>query len=983
MASIKITRSYSPTSSLKTSSPLLAAAGSLTGSSTGAESSSTLMGLMSTTAAPIYQLRTLTTNSDSVEITASGRFEVRGLAGNDVIAVRPGTTGGDLLDGGDGNDTLNAAESDDVLIGGAGTDRLNGGAGNDVLNGGAGGDTLNGGDGIDTAVYSSSTAAVIISLNLDPLKSTRGAGGEATGDTLMSIENLTGSSYNDVLSGNALDNQLVGMLGNDTLRGGDGNDLLVGDTIIDVDGNGVPDDDDGDGIPDGVNDTMAGGNDTLDGGAGNDRLFGGGGNDTLVGGFGNDELYGGYGDDLLTSGDGDDLLDGGEGDDQLIAGFGDDTLRGGGGKDWLNASLGDDLLYGGAGDDDLNAGDGLDQLHGEEGNDVLLGGAGDDLLYGGDGDDRLDGGSGNDLLDGGAGFDTADYSAGGAIGVDLGAGATSGAAAGDTLVSIEAVIGSGFDDILAGDGGNNSFRGGGGADTLVGQGGIDTADYSTSDEAVTIQLNSSAADPVAAGTGTGGDAEGDTLILIERIIGSAFADTLLGGELGDTFVGGAGADVLNGNGGTDTAEYSTSAAGVNVAIDPSLTTVGAGGDAEGDQLTNIENLIGSAYDDVLRAGAGNNRLDGGAGNDRLVGGLGADTLIGGDGVDTVDYSESNAAVGVGLTDVPGQATQGSGGHAQGDVIAQIENIIGSAFNDTLQGSAGANRLEGGDGNDTLRGQGGADVLIGGLGVDTASYSTSASGVNVSISSTGTTVGSGGDAQGDQLSGIENLTGSAFADVLTGSDGDNRLEGGAGDDRLVGGLGADTLVGGDGFDTADYSASNAGVTIQLSANPAAGTLGSGGHAAGDVLNTIEAVIGSAFTDTLLGSTGSNKLVSGSGNDVMRGGSGADLLVATGTGSKTLYGDGISDGGTAGMDTFQIMGGTNVIADYQTGEDIYVNSLTNAALVQLSGGSNLALRLTGSTHTTYVIVGTTADPTAATQAANTILSTDLFVNPNLIA
>ncbi len=363
-----------------------------------------------------------------------------------------------------------------------------------------------------------------------------------------------------------------------------------------------------------------------------------------------------------------------------------------------------------------------------------------------------------------------------------------------------------------------------------------------------------------------------SLISIERIIGSAFVDTLLGGELADTFVGGAGADLLNGNGGADTAEYSTSAAGVTVTIDPPLTTTGAGGDAEGDQLTNIENLIGSAYNDVLRAGAGVNRLDGGAGNDVLAGGEGADTLIGGDGIDTIDYSASNSAVGLSLTDAPGQATQGSGGHAQGDIIAQIENVIGSAFNDTLQGSAAANRLEGGEGNDTLRGQGGADVLIGGLGTDTASYSTSASGVTVAISTTTTTVGSGGDAQGDQLSGIENLTGSAFADVLTGSDGDNRLDGGAGNDRLVGGLGVDTLVGGDGVDTVDYSASNAGVGVQLSANPGMATVGSGGHAAGDILNTIESIIGSGFTDTLLGSTASNRLVSGAGNDVMRGGSG---------------------------------------------------------------------------------------------------------------
>ncbi|QJP16088.1 calcium-binding protein [Starkeya sp. ORNL1] len=1315
--SIRITRKFMPTvsghvtgepSATPVSQPAAGTseAGTLAAMSTLMAAPAQALALAATT--PVaYQTVPLTNLDNTYEHTANGRFKIQGMGGNDTITVRAGTTGGDYLDGGTGNDRLTAAESDDILDGGIGTDTLNAGAGNDLLRGGAGADALNGGDGNDTADYSTSSAAVIISLPSDPTNTARGNGGDASGDILSSIENLIGSNSNDVLTGNALDNRLIGNLGKDVLRGLNGNDTLIGDAIVDVDGNGVPDDDDGDGIPDGVNTATAGGDDTLDGGFGDDQIFGGGGNDTLVGSFGNDSVYGGMGNDTLTGGDGDDLLDGGGGDDQMLSGFGNDTLRGGAGADYLNASLGDDVLDGGDGDDEMDASDGADQmsggagndvmrgstgtdtLNGNDGNDTLDGGDDDDTLHGDAGDDQLAGGNGADIMDGGDGIDTANYSAaGGPVGIDLLNGLTSGAATGDTLTAIENLTGSAFNDILVGDTGNNTLAGLGGADALVGQGGFDTADYSASEAGVNIVLNATVADPTIAGTGTGGDAEGDTLQLVERIIGSSLADSFSGSEFGDTFVGGAGADIMDGNAGVDTAEYSTSSAAVTVALDAAATTIGSGGDAQGDQLTDMENLIGSAFNDVLTGSAVANRLEGGAGNDSLRGGAAADRLIGGAGIDTADYSTSAAAVTVGLgdSDDPNIATMGTGGDAQGDLLSQIENLTGSALGDTLVGNIGVNRLEGGAGSDLLRGQGGADVLIGGDGTDTASYSTSAAGVTVALSATGTTIGSGGDAQGDQLSSIESLIGSAFVDTLTGSTGNNVLRGGAGADTLIGGdgvdtadytgssaavqvaltanpaaatigaggdaqgdvintienligssfndtlvgstgvnnlqgaagddtlrggagadtlvggdgndtadytgsaaavqvtltanpanatigaggdaagdvintienligssfndtltgstannvlrggagadtlvggdgndtvdytgssaavqvtltanpanatvgaggdaagdiintmenitgssfadtltgstannvlrggagadtlvggdgidtvdytgssaavqvtltanpasatvgaggdaagdiintmenitgssfadtltgstannvlrggAGADTLVGGAGIDTADYTGSSAGVTVTLTANPAAATVGAGGDAQGDIINTIENLTGSSFSDVLTGSTASNTLVSGDGNDTLRGGSGADILVANGTGTKTIYGDGVDDGGTAGADTYRILAGTNLIQGYETGEDIFVNSLTQApTLVQVFGEADptLALQLIGATHTTFVVVGSTADLAAAQTAADTLIANDLFVDANLIA
>jgi Ca2+-binding RTX toxin-like protein len=174
--------------------------------------------------------------------------------------------------------------------------------------------------------------------------------------------------------------------------------------------------------------------------------------------------------------------------------------------------------------------------------------------------------------------------------------------------------------------------------------------------------------------------------------------------------------------GIDTADYSTSAVGVVVAIGFTATNP-VGSDAEGDAVSStIENVTGSAFNDLLVGSSAANTLSGGAGNDILRGGAGGDTLNGGDGIDTADYSTSLAAVLVQLAD-PGFSIGGhQGGDALGDILSgTVENLTGSAFNDDLRGSTAANLLNGGAGNDVLRGGGGADVLIGGAGSDVFRY----------------------------------------------------------------------------------------------------------------------------------------------------------------------------------------------------------------------------------------------------------------------
>jgi Ca2+-binding RTX toxin-like protein len=319
-------------------------------------------------------------------------------------------------------------------------------------------------------------------------------------------------------------------------------------------------------------------------------------------------------------------------------------------------------------------------------------------------------------------------------------------------------------------------------------------------------------------SGTNGN---DTLTVVQpgghQLEGLAGNDKLIGGAAGDALLGGTGSDVLDGGGGNDlliggedadrlnggtgidTASYTGSSSGVKVSL---ATGRGSGGDAAGDSLTDIENLKGSGFDDKLVGDANDNRLYGergddslygGGGNDWFKGGEGADILDGGSGSDTADYlSAWGAAISIDLL-----AGTASGGEAQGDQLRSIENVTGSLYDDTIVGDAAANVLDGSFGDDTLEGGAGADVIAGSWGVDTASYATSNSGVKVNLE---TGLAAGGHAQGDVLSEIENLTGSAFGDRLTGSGGDNVIHGGNGDDTIRAGAGADQVWGGAGDDT---------------------------------------------------------------------------------------------------------------------------------------------------------------------------------------
>jgi Ca2+-binding RTX toxin-like protein len=261
---------------------------------------------------------------------------------------------------------------DDSLYGGAGDDHIEGGAGDDLMTGGTGADYFSGGSGEDTVTYVDSfdgVTATIEGPNEWPDTWYAPMDGTAEGDTITeTVENVTGSNFDDYLIGNDYGNVLRGGAGSDDLSGRGGSDLIIG-------------------------------------GAGADILIGGGGYDTvsyIESAQGVFVTMNGGG--KATGGDAEgDIVDrdfeafvGSQFRDVVTGNGYDNSLFMNGGDDYASGGVGDDNLYGNAGHDYMLGDAGDDDLFGNEGNDTLLGGANDDRLVGGDGNDKLTGGTGAD-----------------------------------------------------------------------------------------------------------------------------------------------------------------------------------------------------------------------------------------------------------------------------------------------------------------------------------------------------------------------------------------------------------------------------------------------------------------------------------------------------------------------------------------------------------------------------------------------------------
>ncbi|WP_170419562.1 cadherin-like domain-containing protein [Ruegeria atlantica] len=647
------------------------------------------------------------------------RFDsIENLIGTHAADDLTGTDATNVLSGGDGDDVIDALAGDDLVLGGLGADILRGGAGVDTL-----------------SYFEGRSDGVEVDLQ---------TGENSDGDMLSGFENVTGSLGDDRLVGDAQNNVLVGNSGADELIGGAGNDTLDG-------GLGADRLDGGDGQDTALFNTLSQGI-TVDLAAGTtndgdqisnvenvvatefaDRLVGDANANTFFAGAGDDELLGNGGADALVGGAGSDHLDGGDGVDTAVY------------NDGRTIGVEVDLATGENNDDDTFVsienviGTGQDDiLRGDDQANTLTGLDGADVLESGAGNDVLDGGAGADVLDGGSGIDTASYrNATEALDIDLYDSVNSD---GDRLSNIENLEGGRFDDRLQGDDGRNQIIGNEGDDVLAGHGGSDI------------------------------------------LLGGAGNDTLIGGTGNDVLAGGSGQDRLVGGAGSDSATYASEAQAIAINLATSENSTG-------DELISIENIEATAFDDTvtgdnlsnnlyglggadtLTGGAGDDRLfggegadvlDGGDDDDELDGGAGADVLLGGDGVDLVSYATRDSD-GVTVSLLTGE-------NSDGDVLAEIEQLEGSAFADTLEGDGQDNLLLGNDGDDTLVGHAGNDVLRGGAGSDV-------------------------------------LDGGAESDVLSGGAGDDTLRGGEGDDLLRADGGQDHLIGGSGLDIFAISAAS--------------------------------------------------------------------------------------------------------------------------------------------------------------------------------
>ena len=543
--------------------------------------------------------------------TGAGDNFISGGGGNDTLSAGAGN---DTVYGDGGNDTLLGSDGDDILSGGDDNDTLYGGHGDDILNGDNGDDilvndyddgvdTFNGGAGEDTLDLSNNILDTLVRVtgtdlgrfsNIGPEESwsnievfNTGSGDDTfrwftNGTTVFTVNGNGGSDTFDASFSSPawfinLDNGTAGtgsttrvnLISIENASGGAANNVITGSS----------------------------GENVLDGGGGNDTINAGSGNDTIDGGSGNDTIYGGSGSDTINAGDGDDWVSGGFQIDFMDGGAGIDTVDYTYSSGDLTVDLVNGIAYGTASGPGGETVTNFENVTMGAGDDIVIGNSLDNILAGGADDDMLEGGAGADHLDGGTGTDTASYqNAGAGVILSLITGGSTGDAAGDTFSSIEAVIGSGFNDRITGTNSGVILDGELGDDKLFGGDGVDTL--------------------------RGGDGD-------DKLVGGARNDILLGGDGDDKLLGEGGADVLDGGLGIDTISYITAASAVVLTIDGGGTL----GDALGDTFISIEILKGSHFDDDMTGGAADETFKGKLGDDMLYGGAGDDFVRGGGGAD--------------------------------------------------------------------------------------------------------------------------------------------------------------------------------------------------------------------------------------------------------------------------------------------------------------------------------------------------------------
>ena len=584
-----------------------------------------------------HQTNLTLTGTAAINGTGNGRDNI--ITGNSAANTLTGNDGNDTLLGGAGNDTLIGGNGNDTLDGGTGNDLLNGGVGNDLYIVDSASDQVteiaNG--GIDT-VKSSVNFSIAALLNVENITLT-GTALNATGNANANL--LIGNASNNVLIGGDGNDTLRGEGGVDTLNGGGGNDIYVVDTTTDIIVDSAGTDSIESSVTFSLGTYAAIENLTLTGaaainGTGNslaNTLVGNAAANTLDGGAGADQMIGGAGNDTYVVRDSTDVItETSSGGTDAVVSYLNYTLganlenltlagaaltgTGNAGNNSLLGTAGNNILNGLAGNDTLNGGAGIDTLNGGDGNDLYIVDTNTDVITDTSGVDTvqstvsfsldtrttlenlsligtgalsatgnalnnlISANAGNSTINGGSGNDTVSYAsatAGVKVAVN-GAAQVTGGSGTDTLINIENLSGSRFDDALTGDGNANILRGGDGNDTLVGGAGSDLL-Y--------------------------GDTGND------RLVDSIGDDTLSGGAGDDTYVvaGTTGSILIEDSSGIDTLDASAATGGVTIDLTPGgtsningrMVTLSSGGtvDVPLDVLF-LQDASGSFGDDVAK-----------------------------------------------------------------------------------------------------------------------------------------------------------------------------------------------------------------------------------------------------------------------------------------------------------------------------------------------------------------------------------------------
>jgi Ca2+-binding RTX toxin-like protein len=800
----------------------------------------------------------------------NGNDTINGNKGNDWLE---GWAGADSLNGGDGNDTLNGGDGNDTLKGDNGNDTLIGGSGNDVFWGGAGNDTFNGGsqmrqpwlsstagdsDRIET--YSTSSGLSVNLTNrtiLSDGNTDRYSGIEEIDGTLNKADTITGRTSDSATVGDGHSIYLYLRGGSDTVNitGYGAQQLWADGATVAYHWSKTP-------IQvtygaDGRTGTV-----TYAATTGTDAQLAGVDTLTNVGILGDSPFNDtfdlrnlkynqlGYITDQSTGGSYNTLLLG-RGGNETVQGngltnlhFGAVTTSTNGLGVNINLTTATAQSLSNLSTNGVTLGSvtftGVRGVTGTQFADTLTGGVNDKF-------ESFRGDGGNDTIDGGSGWDRADYrlSTDG-VTINLAAGTASSTSQGtDSLRSIEDIRGSMFNDTFNASGfvggapsatnnvssywwGLNAFTPDGGNDVINGNGST-RIDYSNAMVAVKVDLSTGIADArVEADKSTSGylTVGRDTFTGVYEVRGTAFDDELLGGGAGRTstgnpvevFWGGAGNDTINGMGGWDAAAYGSSPTAINVNLTLAIGNIQDGWGFT-DTVTNVEEFVGSYYNDTFL---------GNTADQSFVGGKGNDTMDGGSGYDEVGFGNDEAGVTVrlgGWVGTTGSLPTGYAGSAIDgwgdiDVFKNIDGVEGSGFNDTITGDANNNRLDG---------RGGADTIDGGDGVDWVEYNQAMVGISVDLSQgkaldDGQGIGIAAQSaavEQDTLRNIENvlggygndlIIGSSLANELDGGAGNDTLNGGDGNDTLKGGIGNDSINGGAGSDTAKFTGAKSDYTI---------------------------------------------------------------------------------------------------------------------------------------------------------------------------